>query len=103
MENGRKGAERRRYPRFSGDLAAVKFRRVLPPSSGEPDVYHVGRVIDVSKGGMCFATDHAITRGEKIDYYVTSSGGRGDRAGLARIIRVNRDPDRFFVAVEFIT
>ena len=97
------GPERRRYPRFEGDMADMKFRRLNPLPSGEPDVYHPGKVVDVSKGGMCFATEHAILRGEKIEYHIRSSSGKGDREGTARIIRVNRDPDRFFVAVEYIT
>jgi len=102
MENGKNGIERRRYPRFSGEMAGMKFRRVATLPSGEPDTYHAASVVDISKGGMCFATDHAITRGEKIEYYVGSSSGRGGQQGTGRIVRVNRDPDRFLVAVEFL-
>ncbi len=96
------GQERRRYPRLPADGEEVKFRRLNTLPSGEPDVYHPGNLIDISKGGMLFETRHAITRGEKIEYYVTSVSGTGDREGTARIIRAMREPDRFFVAVEFI-
>jgi hypothetical protein len=101
MEDAKKNADKRRFPRFSGDMTAMKFRRLASLPSGEPDIYHVGHVIDISKGGMYFATDHAITRGEKIEYYVGSPGGKGGREGTGRIVRVNREPERFFVAVEF--
>ena len=94
--------ERRKYPRLPADGEFVKFRRLNPLPSGEPDIYHPGNLVDISKGGMCFQTSHAITRGEKIEYYVASWSGTGDREGTARIVRVNCDPDRFFVAVEFL-
>ena len=96
------GTERRLSPRFSGYMGAMKFRRLNPLPSGEPDVYHVANVVDGSKGGMCFATGHAITRGEKIEYYISSPVSEKHREGTARVVRVNRDPDRFFVAVEFL-
>jgi hypothetical protein len=103
MENAKKGAEKRRLPRFSGDMTSIKFRRLAALPSGASDIYHVAHVVDISKSGMCFATDHAITRGEEIEYYVGSCGGKDGRKGEACILRVNRDPDRFFVAVEFRT
>jgi hypothetical protein len=84
-------------------MTAMKFRRLATLPSGEPDVYHVGRVVDIAQSGMYFATDHAITRGEKIEYYVGDADGKGGREGTARILRVNRDPDRFLIAVEFLT
>jgi|GEM_PF-2582879 hypothetical protein len=102
MGDAKKNAEKRRFLRLSGDMIAMKFRRLATLPSGEQDVYHVGRLIDISKGGMYFATDHAITRGEKIEYYIDSSSGKGAREGTGRIVRANRDPDRFLVAVEFI-
>jgi len=102
MEGSNKNAERRRHPRVSGDMIFMKFRRVAALPSGEADVYHKGHVVDISTGGMCFATDHAITRGEKIEYYVDSSSGKDAREGTGRVVRVNRDPDRFLVAVEFL-
>ena len=103
MGNGEQGIEKRRYPRFAGGMTPVKFRRLGTLPSGELDVYHQGKLIDISKGGIYFGTDHAITRGEKIEYYISSEGGKGDREGTGRVLRVNRDPDRFLVAVEFIT
>jgi len=95
--------ERRRHPRFAGGMVAVKFRRLGTLPSGEADVYHRGKLVDISKGGMCVETDHAITRGEQIEYYVSSVSGTGDREGTGRVVRVNREPDRFLVAVEFTT
>ena len=92
----------RRFPRLPGDRTPLRFRRVNSLPSGVPDVYHDAHLVDISKSGMCFETDHAITRGEKFEYRVASRGGKTDREGTARIIRVNRDPERFFVAVEFI-
>lgn len=102
MTEGKGTSERRKFPRLPGDGSPLKFRRLNPLPSGEPDLYHEGLLVDLSKGGMCFQTQHAITRGEKIEFCVASAGGKCDREGTARIMRVNRDPDRFFVAVEFL-
>lgn len=96
---GRK--DRRAHLRSRGSGEVVKFRRLNPLPSGEPDVYHQGNLVDLSKGGIFVQTTHAITRGERIEYFVTSADGKGNREGTARIVRVNRDPDHFFVAVEF--
>jgi hypothetical protein len=94
--------DRRKFPRLPGDGTPLKFRRLSTLPSGEPDVYHSGEIVDLSKSGMCFQTQHAITRGEKIEFTLFLSGGKVDREGAARIARVSRDPDRFFVAVEFL-
>ena len=103
MSDVQDGRDKRKFPRFPGDMEFVKFRRLNSLPSGEPDVYHAGNLVDISKGGMCFQTTHAIARGEKIEYYIASQSGKGDREGAARIVRVNREPERFFVAVEFLT
>lgn len=102
MSNSPDPRDRRKFLRLPADGEFLKFRRVNSLPSGECDVYHEGRLVDVSKGGMCFQTTHAIMRGEKIEYFLQSASGTGDREGVARIIRVNRDPDRFFVATEFL-
>jgi hypothetical protein len=103
MSNSPDSRDRRKHLRLPADREFVKFRRVNPLPSGEPDVYHEGSLVNLSKGGMYFQTTHAIMRGEKIEYFLQSASGTGDREGVARISRVNRDPDRFFVAVEFIS
>jgi len=103
MPARRGGVEGRRYPRFSGDMVGMKFRRLASLPSGEPDVYHDGKVFDISVGGMCFATEHAITRGEKIEYHINAPSGERHREGTGRIVRVSRDRDRFYVAVEFVS
>ncbi|HUU42686.1 MAG TPA: PilZ domain-containing protein [Planctomycetota bacterium] len=103
MTPRRGGADERRHPRFKGDMVGIKFRRLAPLPTGEPDVYHNGNVIDISVGGMCFDSKHAITRGEKIEYHINAPSGDRRREGAARVIRVGRDRDRFYVAVEFVS
>jgi len=102
MENRKPRVERRRHPRSSGNMAVMKFRRLNMLPSGQPDVYHGGNVVNISRCGMYFATDHSIMRGEEIEYYINLPNGKTGQGGMGRVVRVNRDPDRFFVAIEFI-
>ena len=80
----------------------MKFKRFNNLPSGEPDVFHDANLVDISEGGMCFVTDHAITSGERIEYDVDSPLGRVRGRGTARILRIHQDPDQFLVAVEFL-
>jgi hypothetical protein len=97
------GNERRQHLRLEGDMVNVKFRRVEPLPFGEPDFDHDGHLLDISKGGMCFQSDHAITRGEKIHYRVNGAEGETPREGIGKVVRASRDRDFFYIAVEFIT
>lgn len=99
----RQGDERRSYLRFDGQMAPMKFKRFNNLPSGEPDTMHSGSLIDISEGGMCFMTDHPITGGERIEYEVDSPVGKVRGRGVGRILRIGQDPDRFLVAVEFVS
>ena len=102
LRDRRTGEERRRYLRFDGQMAPMKFKRFNNLPSGEPDVFHDANLVDISEAGMCFVTDHAITSGQRIEYDVDSPLGRVRGRGTARILRISTDPDKYLVAVEFI-
>jgi hypothetical protein len=103
MAQRRTGPDQRRHPRLDGGMVEVKFRRLKALPFGEADVYHAGRLMDVSLGGMLFQTDHAITRGERIEYHISTAAGKTNRDGAGKVVRASRDRDFFYIAVEFIT
>ena len=102
LPDRRRSAERRGYLRFDGQMTPMRFKRFNNLPSGEPDVFHDGQLVDISEGGMCFVTDHAITNGERIEYDVDAPIGKIRGRGTARILRIHQDPDKFLVAVEFM-
>lgn len=93
---------RRKFPRRRGHGASLKFRRLNSLPSGEPDVYHEGTIVDVSEGGMCFYSEAALRRGEKLEYVFRSTSGEKNRDGVARVLHAHADAGSCFVGVEYI-
>jgi len=102
MADGESEADRRLHPRFDAGTYRVHFKKLDQPDPGGPDAYELGEVVDISKGGMRFRTEHSLSDGDWIQYYVDSPSGKSGREGTAHVVRVEEEPPGIRVAVRFL-
>jgi hypothetical protein len=94
--------ERRKQNRRRGLGALIRFRRLQSHPSKEPDSYHEGHLVNLSRGGACFYSEEELERGEKIEYLMTLAGSNNTIDGVARVSHAHEDAEACFIGIEFL-
>ena len=81
----------------------LKYRLMDEAGMPEESTYSVGRVLNISEGGMLIEVDRIIRLGQKLEVYARIENSSTGTYGIVVAVRQAPDIDVFEIGVKFQT